>query len=349
MKILITGGAGFIGSKVVCLAIAQGHTVLNIDALTYAACVENINEVAKHPKYFFEKVDVRDRAKLSIIFSSFEPDAVMHLAAETHVDKSIEHPLEFADTNIIGTVNMLEAAYNYWAMKEKFDKFKFHHVSTDEVFGSLPKEANIKFVEDTPYDPRSPYSASKASSDHFVRAWSETYSLPTLITNCSNNYGSFQLPEKLIPLTIINALMEKPLPIYGNGDNIRDWLCVDDHAEALLLVLDIGKVGRSYNIGGESERTNLQVVNTICDILDRLLEKKSGTYADLIEFVEDRPGHDKRYAIDNSRIRNELGWRPRVSFEEGLKMTVQWYIQNEHWWRPLLKRQGIGKRQGLHI
>ncbi|MDC1211824.1 dTDP-glucose 4,6-dehydratase [Amylibacter sp.] len=347
MKLIVTGGAGFIGSAIVRLAIAQGHTVLNLDALTYAACIENISEVLMHPNYSFVKADICDRNHLLNIFDSFEPDAVMHLAAETHVDRSIEQPAEFANTNVIGTINMLEAARHYWTSKGNFSAFRFHHVSTDEVFGSLPNDTNIKFLEETPYDPRSPYSASKASSDHFVNAWFKTYGLPVLITNCSNNYGSFQFPEKLIPLTIINALLDRPLPIYGNGENVRDWLYVDDHVEALLLVLNEGKVGRSYNIGGENERTNLQIVSEICKNLDYLLPKKNGTYSDLIEFVTDRPGHDKRYAIDTTRIKNELGWRPRVELEEGLKMTINWYIENKNWWAPLLNQKNVGKRQGL--
>jgi dTDP-glucose 4,6-dehydratase len=347
VKLIVTGGAGFIGSAIVRLAIAQGHTVLNLDALTYAACIENISEVLMHPNYSFVKADICDRNHLLNIFDSFEPDAVMHLAAETHVDRSIEQPAEFANTNVIGTINMLEAARHYWTSKGNFSAFRFHHVSTDEVFGSLPNDTNIKFLEETPYDPRSPYSASKASSDHFVRAWFKTYGLPVLITNCSNNYGSFQFPEKLIPLTIINALLDRPLTVYGDGDNIRDWLYVDDHVEALLLVLNKGEIGRSYNIGGENERTNLQIVSTICSNLDHLLPKKNGTYSDLIEFVADRPGHDKRYAIDTTRIKNELGWRPMVDLEEGLKMTVNWYIENKHWWAPLLNQKNVGKRQGL--
>jgi dTDP-glucose 4,6-dehydratase len=347
VKLIVTGGAGFIGSAIVRLAIAQGHTVLNLDALTYAACIENISEVLMHPNYSFVKADICDRNHLLNIFDSFEPDAVMHLAAETHVDRSIEQPAEFANTNVIGTINMLEAARHYWTSKGNFSAFRFHHVSTDEVFGSLPYDTNIKFLEETPYDPRSPYSASKASSDHFVRAWFKTYGLPVLITNCSNNYGSFQFPEKLIPLTIINALLDRPLTVYGNGDNIRDWLYVDDHVEALLLVLNKGEIGRSYNIGGENERTNLQIVSAICSNLDHLLPKKNGTYSDLIEFVSDRPGHDKRYAIDTTRIKNELGWCPRVELEEGLKMTVNWYIKNKNWWTPLLNQKNVGKRQGL--
>ena len=271
----------------------------------------------------------------------------MHLAAESHVDRSIDNPVDFIETNVNGTLNMLEAARSYWEDKSQPTKFRFHHISTDEVFGSLPKNPAILFKEDTPYDPRSPYSASKASSDHLVRAWHQTYGLPILITNCSNNYGPFHYPEKLIPLMILNALMDKPLPIYGDGANIRDWLYVEDHADALLLVLEEGKVGSNYNIGGENERTNLNLVQTLCAILDRIKPRKTGSYRDLITYVTDRPGHDARYAINPSRIRNELGWQPSVTIEEGLEKTVRWYIDNEDWWRPILDRSGAGQRLGI--
>lgn len=346
MKILVTGGAGFIGSAVVRQAIARGHSVVNLDALTYAACLANLATVDTSPLYAFEHADIRDRAALDRIFADHQPDCVMHLAAESHVDRSIDGPADFIETNITGTFNMLEAARKYWVDAGKPDTFRFHHISTDEVFGSLPADPAVQFTEDTSYDPRSPYSASKASSDHLVRAWAETYGLPVVLTNCSNNYGPYHFPEKLIPVVILNALSGKPLPIYGDGSNIRDWLFVEDHADALLLVIEKGQLGRSYNIGGENERTNLELVQTICAILDRLRPRDSGSYADLITFVTDRPGHDARYAIDPSRIRDELGWRPSVTVEEGLERTVQWYLDNPDWWQPLLSRQGVGQRLG---
>lgn len=347
MKILVTGGAGFIGSAVVRLAIARGHRVINVDALTYAAFLDNVASVADHPNYTFEHVDIRDRAGLENVFAKYSPDAVMHLAAESHVDRSIDGPADFIETNINGTFNMLEAARSCWQAQGRPDKFRFHHISTDEVFGSLGMEG--MFSEDSPYYPRSPYSASKASSDHLVRAWHETYGLPVVLTNCSNNYGPYHFPEKLIPVVILNALAGKPLPIYGDGGNIRDWLYVEDHADALLLVLAKGAVGRSYNIGGENERTNLELVKTLCGILDRLRPRDGGNYADLITFVKDRPGHDARYAIDPSRIRDELGWRPSVRVEEGLEKTVKWYLENESWWQPLLDRTGVGQRLGTKL
>ena len=344
MIILVTGGAGFIGSAVVRLAIARGHSVVNVDALTYAACLDNLSSVAEHTNYAFEQVDIRNRAVLDAVFTKYAPDAVMHLAAESHVDRSIDGPTDFIETNVKGTFNVLEAARSYWQSQGKPESFRFHHISTDEVFGSLGPTG--MFTEDTPYDPRSPYSASKASSDHLVRAWRETYGLPVVLTNCSNNYGPYHFPEKLIPVVILNALAGKPLPIYGDGENIRDWLYVEDHADALLLVLEKGTLGRSYNIGGQNERTNLELVKTLCGILDYLHPRDEGSYADLITFVTDRPGHDARYAIDPSRIRNELGWRPSVTVEEGLEKTVQWYLDNENWWRPLLGRTGVGERLG---
>jgi dTDP-glucose 4,6-dehydratase len=346
MKILVTGGAGFIGSAVARRAIADGHEVVNLDALTYAACLENVASVADSPLYAFEQVDIRDRTALDRVFSTHQPDIVMHLAAESHVDRSIDGPADFIETNITGTFNMLEAARTYWVARGRPDGFRFHHISTDEVFGSLPADPAVQFTETTPYDPRSPYSASKASSDHLVRAWGETYGLPVVLSNCSNNYGPYHFPEKLIPVVILNALADKPLPIYGDGSNIRDWLYVEDHADALLLVAQQGEIGRSYNIGGENERTNLQLVQTICAILDRLRPREAGSYADLITFVTDRPGHDARYAIDPTRIRNELGWRPSVTVEDGLERTVRWYLENDDWWRPLLALQGVGVRLG---
>lgn len=346
MKILVTGGAGFIGSAVVRQAIARGYQVVNLDALTYAACLANVASVADSPLYTFVKADIRDRAALSQVFAAHQPDIVMHLAAESHVDRSIDGPGDFIETNIAGTFNMLEAARSQWVQRGRPDGFRFHHVSTDEVFGSLPADPSVKFTETTSYDPRSPYSASKAASDHLVRAWHETYGLPVVLSNCSNNYGPFHFPEKLIPVVILNALAGKPLPIYGDGSNIRDWLYVEDHAVALLLVATEGQIGRSYNIGGENERTNLQLVQTICRILDKLKPRAAGSYSDLITFVADRPGHDARYAIDPTRIRTELGWRPSVNVEEGLERTVRWYLANEHWWQPLLAREGVGKRLG---
>jgi len=345
---LITGGAGFIGSAVVRLAIARGHSVVNADVLTYAACLDSLASVTSHPNYAFERVDIRDRAALDAVFIKHTPDAVMHLAAESHVDRSIDGPAEFVDTNVIGTFTLLEASRCYWQGQLQPEKFRFHHISTDEVFGSLPNDVSVLFTEETPYDPRSPYSASKASADHLVRAWHETYGLPVVLTNCSNNYGPYHFPEKLIPVVILNALAEKPLPIYGDGGNIRDWLYVDDHADALLLVLEKGTSGRSYNIGGENERSNLELVKTLCGILDRLRPRNAGSYSDLVAFVTDRPGHDARYAIDPSRIIKELGWRPSVNVEEGLEKTVQWYLENENWWRPLLERSGVGERLGTN-
>jgi dTDP-glucose 4,6-dehydratase len=347
MKILVTGGAGFIGSAVIRLAITQGYDIVNVDSLTYAACLDNVASVANSPHYAFEHADIRDRAALDHIFAVHQPIMVMHLAAESHVDRSIDAPSNFIDTNITGTFNMLEAARKFWEAQGKPDSFRFHHISTDEVFGSLPSDPSVLFTEDTPYDPRSPYSASKASSDHLIRAWHKTYGLPVVLTNCSNNYGPFQFPEKLISVVILNALARKPLPIYGDGANIRDWLYVEDHADALLCVVKKGIVGRSYNIGGGNERTNLELVETVCSILDRLQPSNEGSYADLITFVGDRPGHDARYAIDPTRIKEELGWRPSVTVEDGLERTVTWYLENRDWWRALQKRQGVGQRLGM--
>ena len=347
MKLIVTGGAGFIGSAVVRQAIGRGHAVVNLDALTYAACLQNVASVADAPGYVFEQADIRDAAALDRIFAAHKPDAVMHLAAESHVDRSIDGPGAFVDTNVMGTYTLLQAARKYWEGQGRPDAFRFHHISTDEVFGSLPDDPAVKYTEETPYDPRSPYSASKAASDHLVRAWHETYGLPVVLTNCSNNYGPYHFPEKLIPVVILNALAGKPLPIYGQGLNVRDWLYVEDHADALLLVLQKGAPGRSYNIGGENERTNLDLVRTLCAILDEMQPRAGGaSYAELITFVADRPGHDARYAIDPTRIRTELGWRPSVTVEEGLRRTVRWYLDNEDWWRPLQSRDGVGKRLG---
>ncbi|MDP3262245.1 MAG: dTDP-glucose 4,6-dehydratase [Tabrizicola sp.] len=344
MKLLVTGGAGFIGSAVVRLAVARGHEVVNLDALTYAACQDNVADAARSNLYSFEQADIRDRAALDRIFDLHRPDAVMHLAAESHVDRSIDGPSDFIETNITGTFNMLEAARRHWAAQGKPAGFRFHHISTDEVFGTLGETG--QFTEDTPYAPNSPYSASKAASDHLVRAWAETYGLPVVMTNCSNNYGPFHFPEKLIPVVILNALHDRAIPIYGKGENVRDWLYVEDHADALLTVLEKGALGRSYNIGGENEARNIDIVRMICALLDEM--RPSGAPHDrLISFVTDRPGHDARYAIDPSRIRNELGWRPSVTLEEGLRRTVRWYLDNEAWWRPLLERQGVGQRLGV--
>lgn len=343
MKILITGGAGFIGSAVVRLAIARGHHVVNLDALTYAANLENVAEAARSDRYAFEQADIRDRAALDRILAQHRPDAIMHLAAESHVDRSIDGPAAFVETNVIGTFNMLEAARAYWTAQGRPDSFRFHHISTDEVFGSLGETG--QFTETTPYDPRSPYSASKAGSDHLVRAWAETYGLPVVLTNCSNNYGPYHFPEKLVPVVILKALSGQPIPVYGDGGNIRDWLYVEDHADALLLVLEKGQLNRSYNIGGENEATNIDLVRTICAHMDEL-HPTGAPHAELITFVTDRPGHDRRYAIDPTRIRTELGWRPSVTVEEGLRRTVEWYLANRDWWQPLLDRDGVGKRLG---
>ena len=342
MKILVTGGAGFIGSAVVRQAIRDGFEVVNLDCLTYAANLANVESVSNTPGYAFEKVSITDRAALDEVFAKHKPDAVMHLAAESHVDRSIDGPAAFIETNITGTYTLLEAARGYWEDAGR-PEFRFHHISTDEVFGSLGETG--MFTEETPYDPRSPYSASKASSDHLVRAWHETYGLPIVLTNCSNNYGPFHFPEKLIPVVILNAIHGRAIPVYGKGENVRDWLYVEDHADALLTVLTKGENGRSYNIGGENEARNIDLVRTICAVLDKR-RPEGAPHADLIEFVTDRPGHDMRYAIDPTRIRSELGWRPSVTLEEGLEKTVDWYLQNEDWWRPLLniamERRGTG-------
>ena len=343
MKLLVTGGAGFIGSAVVRLAIAQGHQVVVLDALTYAACLDNLAPVSDSDKYRFVEGDICDRALLDQVLGDHRPESVMHLAAESHVDRSIDGPGAFIETNITGTYTLLEAARCYWCDSGKPDIFRFHHISTDEVFGSLGKTGH--FTEETPYAPNSPYAASKASSDHLVRAWHETYGLPVVLSNCSNNYGPYHFPEKLIPVIIINALAGKPLPIYGNGENVRDWLYVEDHANALLTVLTKGTIGRSYNIGGENEATNIDIVREICAILDRL-RPAARPYFELVNFVADRPGHDLRYAIDPTRIRTELGWRPAVTLTQGLEKTVHWYLDNEDWWQALQNRSGVGNRLG---
>lgn len=378
MKYLVTGGAGFIGSAVVRHIINNtSDSVVNLDKLTYAGNLENLTEVSNSERYAFEQVDICNRAELDRVFAQHQPDAVMHLAAESHVDRSIDGPAAFIETNIVGTYTLLEAARNYWQQLEEPRKaaFRFHHISTDEVYGDLPHPDDLEsdepvgaghardngtklplFTETTPYAPSSPYSASKASSDHLVRAWRRTYGFPTIITNCSNNYGPYHFPEKLVPHVILNALHGKPLPIYGKGDQIRDWLYVEDHARALYLVVTTGQIGETYNIGGHNEKKNIEVVHTICAILDELrplpvnddgsveaglvgaghARDKTPTYKNQITHVKDRPGHDRRYAIDASKIADELGWKPEETFETGLRKTVAWYLNNREWWQRVL-------------
>ncbi|MHB1100701.1 MAG: dTDP-glucose 4,6-dehydratase [Burkholderiales bacterium] len=330
-KILVTGGAGFIGSEVVRQFVRETpHSVVNVDKLTYSGNLESLKAVSGDPRYSFEHADICDSKALASIFERHEPDCVMHLAAESHVDRSISGPSEFIQTNVLGTYTLLEAARGYWQNLpgERKAQFRFHHISTDEVYGSLGE--NDLFTEETPYRPNSPYSASKASSDHLVRAWHHTYGLPVVTTNCSNNYGPYHFPEKLIPLIILNAVNGRPLPVYGKGENVRDWLYVEDHARALRLVLEKGRIGETYNIGGRCERTNLEVVQTICAILDDIFPSRA-PHASLISFVADRPGHDYRYAIDASKIERELGWLPEESFDTGIRKTVQWYLDNPEW------------------
>lgn len=349
MKLLVTGGAGFIGSAVIRHLINDtSHTVLNVDVLTYAGNLESI-PCADNERYQFAQIDICDSAALEQEFDRFKPDAVMHLAAESHVDRSIDGPAEFIQTNIVGTYNMLEASRKYWNGLDQVAKqdFRFHHISTDEVYGDLGPEG--LFTETNSYEPSSPYSASKASSDHLVRAWQRTYGLPTLVTNCSNNYGPYHFPEKLIPLVILNALAGKSLPVYGDGSQIRDWLYVEDHARALVKVVTEGEVGETYNIGGHNERKNIEVVKTICVILDDLVPAKSMAiekYEELITYVTDRPGHDVRYAIDASKIERELGWTPIETFESGIRKTVEWFLANESWWQRVLDGSYQGERLG---
>jgi dTDP-glucose 4,6-dehydratase len=349
VSILVTGGAGFIGSAGVRQLIAEtGETVVNVDSLTYAGNLDSLGPARDDARYVFERVDIRDAAELARVFAQHRPRAVMHLAAESHVDRSIDGPAEFIQTNIVGTYTLLEAARAYLETLDEAgrDAFRFHHVSTDEVYGTLGAEG--LFTEETAYQPNSPYSASKASSDHLVRAWAETYGLPVLVTNCSNNYGPCQFPEKLIPVLILKALEGEKLPIYGKGENVRDWLYVEDHAAALRLVLDKGRVGETYNIGGSAERRNIDVARAVCTILDELLpDSPHRPHEDLITFVADRPGHDLRYAIDSSKIEGELGWAPRESFESGLKRTVAWYLENRDWWQRILSGAYRVERLGL--
>lgn len=340
-KILVTGGAGFIGSAVVRHIIENTQdSVVNVDKLTYAGNLESLESVENNPRYTFEQVDICDAKALARVFEQHKPDAVMHLAAESHVDRSIDGPAAFIETNIVGTYTLLEAARAYWNTLSNEGKtaFRFHHISTDEVYGDLEGTDDL-FTETTPYAPSSPYSASKASSDHLVRAWLRTYGLPTIVTNCSNNYGPFHFPEKLIPLMILNALDGKPLPVYGNGQQIRDWLFVEDHARALYKVVTEGKVGETYNIGGHNEKANIDVVRTICQLLEELVPNKPKgvvKYEDLITYVKDRPGHDVRYAIDAAKIGRELGWKPQETFESGIRKTVEWYLNNKKWWSRVL-------------
>lgn len=349
MNILVTGGAGFIGSAVCRLLVKNPQIrVINVDKLTYAGNLQSLRAIENAPNYKHYCTDICDENAILKILNDEKIDSVMHLAAESHVDRSIDGPAAFVETNVIGTFRMLSAALTYWRSltAAKKENFRFHHISTDEVFGDLPFDEGI-FTETTPYAPSSPYSASKAASDHFVRAWHDTYGLPVVLSNCSNNYGPFHFPEKLIPLVILNALHERDLPVYGKGNNVRDWLFVEDHAKALEIVVRQGRVGESYNIGGNEERTNLVVVETICEILDRMRPRSNGKkHSELITFVSDRPGHDRRYAIDASKIKSELGWTPTQSFETGLEKTIDWYLQNEWWWRPIREKTYTGERLG---
>jgi dTDP-glucose 4,6-dehydratase len=349
MKILVTGGAGFIGSAVCRHLIRDtGHSVVNVDKLTYAANLSSLEPIAADPRYRFVRLDICDRDAIHRLLVEDGVDAVMHLAAESHVDRSIDGPDEFVNTNIVGTYKLLEACRHYWSdlPEERKQAFRFHHVSTDEVYGSLPLDGGL-FTEETSYAPSSPYSASKAASDHLAMAWWHTYRLPVVMSNCSNNYGPYHFPEKLIPLMILNALDDQPLPVYGAGANVRDWLYVEDHARALATVVTRGRPGHSYNVGGNAERTNLSVVETICDLVDERRPRRGASRRDLITFVADRPGHDMRYAIDATKIDSELGWRPRENFESGLAKTVDWYLDNEHWWAPIRSGRYAGQRLGL--
>jgi len=347
-RILVTGGAGFIGSAVVRLLVGKGHHVVNLDKLTYSGSLICVAQVADRPNYRFVEADICDQAAVAVVLAEERIDAIMHLAAESHVDRSIDGPGVFIETNIVGTFRLLNAALDHWRSLDEAGRarFRFHHISTDEVYGDLPFDESV-FTEDTPYAPSSPYSASKAASDHLVRAWHQTYGLPVVLSNCSNNYGPYHFPEKLIPLVILNALEGRELPVYGKGENIRDWLFVDDHARALELVLTRGTPGESYNVGGRAERSNLAVVEAICDLLDQRRPLPDGTSRRaLIRFVSDRPGHDRRYSIDPAKIERELGWRAEESFESGLAATVDWYLANEGWWRPIREQSYAGVRLG---
>ena len=346
-KVIVTGGAGFIGSALIRHLVGNHLAeVVNLDKLTYAGNLESLQSIEKSPLYHFEQADICDPVAVKRLFDDFQPDTIMHLAAESHVDRSIDDPLCFVKTNVLGTANLLQCALEYWRPlpEERKAAFRFQHISTDEVYGSLG--ATGFFKETTPYDPKSPYSASKASSDHLVRAWGHTFNLPVLLSNCSNNYGPFHFPEKLIPLVILNALDGKPLPIYGKGENVRDWLYVEDHAKALWLINEKGVPGETYNIGGHNERTNLEVVKTICAILDDLRPKAQGKYSDQIVFVTDRPGHDLRYAIDSDKLQKDLGWKAEENFDTGIRKTVQWYLDNAWWWKPIREKKYAGQRLG---
>lgn len=348
MTLLITGGAGFIGSALVRLALAKGLSVVNVDCLTYAANLDNLSSALPHDNYRFEKVDIRNAEAVKRVFQTHRPSHVIHLAAESHVDRSIDGPEDFMSTNVGGTFNMLQAARDYYNAlgSAQQQSFRFVHVSTDEVYGDLG-ENDPAFTETHPYNPSSPYSASKASSDHLARAWGRTYGLPVIVTNCSNNYGPYQFPEKLIPVVILKCLSGQPIPVYGQGTNIRDWLYVDDHAQALLMAAQQGTPGETYNIGGDNERRNIDLVQTLCNLMDTLRPAKNGTpYSSLITYVDDRPGHDRRYAVNADKIIKDLGWSPSVSFDEGFKATVQWYLDNQAWWQPLLEAREVKDRQG---
>lgn len=345
-RVLVTGGAGFIGSAVVRRLVAQGYYVVNVDKLTYSGNLASLKSIADARNYRFYQADICDQQGMVELLRHEQVGAVMHLAAESHVDRSIDAPGVFVETNVVGTFRLLNAVLAHWREAGRPEAFRFHHISTDEVFGDLPFDSGV-FTEETPYAPSSPYSASKAASDHFVRAWHETYGLPVVISNCSNNYGPYHFPEKLIPLVILNALEGKPLPVYGKGANVRDWLYVDDHAHALERVLTRGRLGESYNVGGRAERTNLEVVETICDLLDSKAPLPGGgARRALIRFVADRPGHDRRYAIDSSKIERELGWAAEESFETGIDKTIDWYLANEWWWRPIRDKSYSGARLG---
>ena len=346
MKLLITGGCGFIGSSVCRIAVERGYNVVNIDVMTYAANSANVSMLEGSRHYAFDKIDIRDTEAVNAVFETHKPEAVMHLAAESHVDRSIDGPQAFIETNVLGTFNLLQAARQ--RHKKVGEAFRFHHVSTDEVYGDLNFN-DPAFTEDNPYDPSSPYSASKAASDHLVRAWQRTFGLPVVLTNCSNNYGPYQFPEKLIPIVILKALHKDDIPVYGTGENVRDWLYVDDHTDALLTVLEKGVVGRTYNIGGNNERTNIDLVRTICGLMDTHPDVEGENHANLITFVTDRPGHDRRYAINAKRIRAELGWEPTVKLNEGFAQTINWYLDNQDWWRPLVKVGQFGQRLGQHL